>query len=262
MRTLQKITVILFAVVLLTFCGLKIYTRIAVDSIPPTIPCDSETVDVKIGFSESDLLRGVTASDDRDGDLSSEIMIKGITQLITADTAQVTYIVFDSSNNMATCQRTVHYTDYEKPQFSLGQPLVYPVGSTVTLLDRLTAADVIDGDISGKIRIIAQNIYSDTEGDYSVTVQVSNSLGDAETLTLPVSMVQNNYRQSVFLSDYILYLDEGAAFEPRSYISSLSDGSDISDVQISGSVDTGTPGTYDLSYTCKSSTVYLTVVVK
>ena len=59
---------------------------------------------------------------------------------------------------MATCSRTVRYTDYEKPHFSLSQGLVYPVGGSVTLLDRLTATDVIDGDISDNIRVTTQNV--------------------------------------------------------------------------------------------------------
>ena len=116
-------------------------------------------------------------------------MIQGVTQLIGSNTAKVTYVVFDEANNMATCTRTVRYSDYQKPFFSMVRPAVYTLGSTVTLLDRLYAHDVVDGDISGNIRIVSQNVNIKEPGTYSVTAQVSNSLGDLDTVNLKVVIV-------------------------------------------------------------------------
>ena len=124
MKFLQRGAVALFLLVLTAFVGLKIYLRVGVDRVPPVILCDSPVVEVGIGASDADLLRGVTAVDDRDGDVTGDIMIKGVSQLITADTAKITYIAFDSSNNMSTASRTIHYTDYERPRFALSAPLI------------------------------------------------------------------------------------------------------------------------------------------
>ena len=59
----------------------------------------------------------VSAYDNQDGDLTSGIVIGGISKLISDNTAKITYMVFDSDNNMARMTRLVKYTDYKKPYF-------------------------------------------------------------------------------------------------------------------------------------------------
>ncbi len=265
MRKLQSITVTIFFLVLACFIATEVYNHFFVDREPPVISCDSDTIHVKVGVKNKALLKGVHATDNADGDLSDKVIVSGVTQLITDNTAKVSYIVFDSSNNMATYTRTVHYTNYEKPHLSLSKPLVFKVGKTTTLLDRLTAHDVIDGDISDKIRVTAQNIDTTTIGSYSVTVQVSNSLGDVESLTLPVLISDLASEESITLSDYILYMDKGDSFDPYSMVESVKNGATTvsnSALFIDNTVDTDTVGTYVVSYSYQSCTVYLTVVVK
>ncbi len=265
MKVLEKATIILFVLVLATFCGFRAYDRIAVDNTPPVITCSSDTIDISVSDPESALFQGITASDDRDGDLTASVMIKGMTGLITNDTAKVTYIVFDSSNNMTTCQRTVHYTDYEKPRFALSAPLIYKAEEPIVVLDKLTATDSSGQDISENIRVVAQDINSYSGGTYNMTVQVSNSLGDVESLTLPVIITESSSRQSITLTDYLVYLDEGDSFNAYNYVSSIQDGSsslDGTNAAVEGSVDTSTPGAYYIEYSYGTYTVILTVVVK
>lgn len=175
-RKMQRVILALFILTLLAFCGLRIYRRLTVDVTPPVITCSTDSIDVSVTAGEEALLQGVMASDDRDGDLTDQILIKGVSPSLTDSSAQVTYIVFDSANNMATVTRTVRYTDYEAPRFALSQPLVYPAGQTVTLLDRLTASDVLDGDISSGIRITSQNVINSQPGVYSVTAPDGTAL--------------------------------------------------------------------------------------
>lgn len=260
MKLLQRGTVALFILVLAGYIGLNLYVSRSVDRTPPVITCSSEVVEVRVGASDAALLEGVCASDDRDGDLTGEIMIKGVSQLITADTAKVTYIVFDSSNNMSTASRTVRYTNYEKPRFALDRPLIFLAGSKVHLLDRLSASDVIDGDLSDGIRVTTQNVDASTAGVYSVTVQVTNSLGDVESLPLKVEIIgAGNVNPSVRLSEYIVYLSAGESFSPAGYITAPAD---AGTVEIESGVDTSAPGIYEVTYTYRNDTVYQTVVVR
>lgn len=259
MRILQRGIVALFLLTLLAFGGLKYYLYTSIDRIPPVITCDSDVVEVRVGAGEEALLAGVTARDNADGDVTGSVMIKGVSQLITADTAKVTYIAFDSSNNMATASRTVRYTNYEKPRFVLTQPMVFLVGSQVRLLDRLTASDVIDGDISENIGVTTQNVNAYTPGVYNVTVQVTNSLGDVESLPLKVTVASGSqYLLDVRLSEYITYLKVGDRFDPAAYILTP----DPQAVEVASDVDTGLPGVYEVSYTYQTDTVYQTVVVR
>ena len=265
MKNLERVTVIVFVAVLAVFIGVKAYTRMAVDTTPPQISCDTDTIDISVADPESVLLQGVTAKDDRDGDLTGSIMVKGVTNLLSGNTARVSYIVFDSSNNMATCQRTIRYTDYEKPRFALSQPLIYPEGGPVMVLDKLSAADSAGEDISGNISIVSQNIDIYTAGRYFLTAQVSNSQGDIESVTLPV-IISSAKKQLVELKEYLVYIDQGAGFNSGSYVSSVKDSAgaayDTSHLSVEGQVDTSVPGTYYVSYSFQTCTVILTVVVR
>ena len=233
------------------------------------ITCSSDSIDVSVTAGEEALLQGVMASDDRDGDLTDQILIKGVSPSLTDSSAQVTYIVFDSANNMATVTRTVRYTDYEAPRFALSQPLVYPAGQTVTLLDRLTASDVLDGDISKTIRITSQNIVNSQPGVYNVTAQVDSRLGEPVVLPLKV-VITTGETQLIWLKDYLIYLPQGASFDAAGYIDSVvaPDGSTLaaSQVSVDAPVDTSVPGTYHVGYSVtaqgQSYTVYLAVVVE
>ena len=265
MKILERVTVIVFVAVLAVFVGVKAYTRLAVDTTPPQISCDTDTIDISVSDPESALFQGITAKDNRDGDLTGSVMIKGMTGLITNDTAQVSYVVFDSSNNIATCQRTIRYTDYEKPRFALSQPLIYPEGGPVMVLDKLSAADSAGEDISDNISIVSQNIDIYTAGRYSLTAQVSNSQGDIESVVLPV-IITSAKKQLVELKEYLVYLDQGASFNSGSYVSSVKDSAgaayDLSHLSVEGQVDTSVPGTYYVSYSFQTCTVILTVVVR
>lgn len=268
MRYLQNATIIAFIVMILLYGGVMAYDRFVVDTAPPVIQCDSSEILVSVKDPREALLAGVTATDDRDGDLTQQVQIKNVSQLITDDTAQVTYIVFDSANNMATLTRTVRYADYEKPSFSLHAPLNYTVDEDFQVLDRLTAKDVLDGDISDSICVISQNILKEV-GTYHVTVQATNSLGDTTTVPLKLVVRENGVKEMVQLRSYLTYLEKGTAFDPLDYIKSVQapDGTNLSTsyVNIDATVDVHTEGTYHVRYslTAQNQTyvVYLTVVV-
>lgn len=260
MRFFQRTVVVLFVIVILLFGGMLVYEKYMVDDVPPVILCEEDVIRVRVEDGEEALLEGVTATDDVDGDLTDQVMVKSVSPLIGADTAKVTYFVFDSSDNVAMASRTVQYQNYERPRFSLSEPLVYRVGSTVTLLDRLTAQDDIDGDISDSIRVTAQNLSVDYAGTYSVTVQVTNSMGD--TAVLPLRVVMDSYgavSRLVELTEYIVYLDEGEDFAPEDYVKRIRDydysAVDVSELAIESNVDTSVPGNYEVSYTFVSSSV-------
>ena len=274
MKFFQRTVIVLFVIVTLLFAGMLVYENYMVDDVAPVIRCGEDKILVSVTDGDEVLLEGVTATDNVDGDLSGEVMVKSVSPLIDTNTAKVTYFVFDSSDNVATASRMVQYRDYKRPHFSLQEPLVYRVGSMVTLLDRLTAADEIDGDISQNIRVTAQNLSVDYAGTYSVTVQVTNSLGD--TAILPLRVVMDSYgavNHLVELTEYIVYVDEGEDFDPQDYVKHVRDYDytvmDVSDLTIESNVDTSVPGNYEVSYTFVSSgvraqtyTAWLAVVVE
>lgn len=266
-----KILVVLLTVVVVGANVMVILDKGGLDSTPPEITVDSEVLEVLVQAAQEEYLAGVTAWDSRDGDLTDQVMVEHISQLTGENTVKVTYAVFDGAGNAATATRTLKYTDYTGPQFRLSRPLRYQLGTVVTLLDRLTAEDPLDGDITHKMRITSQNLSNDIAGIYHISVQVTNSLGDTQVCSLPVVIGEiTENTPEILLTDYIVYLEQGAEFDPQEYLREVTDPADTgspkrSDVEIQAQVDTSQPGTYDVVYTYEGSKeetqVILTVVV-
>ena len=258
MRKLRLAVIILFLASGVLFTGSKIYMFLAVDRTPPVIHCASETLVVSVTADESELLSGVTAFDNRDGDITSGVMVGKITNLLSNNTAKITYLSFDSSNNMGSCTRYLRYTDYEKPRFSLSEPLVFKVKDPISLTGRLKAQDVLDGDISSSIRVSALDVSSNAEGIYYATASVTNSMGDVSSVTLPILVTSSSMRlPTIRLDEYLVYITAGDDFDPREHIVSVHDHSskpvEPSAVSIDGQVDTEAPGEYHIEYSYTAS---------
>lgn len=187
-RTLKTILIICLVLVTAAFAAGQVYSRVVTDTVPPVITLDSDSITVSVEDGRDALLRGVTASDAKDGDLTGQIIVSGVSKLISNNTAKVSYMVFDKAGNMASATRYVVYSDYHRPHFMLITPLVYSLGETVSITGRLQAQDAVDGDITSSIRVLSSDIISSTEGVYNLTLQVINSLGDTAQVTLPVTI--------------------------------------------------------------------------
>ena len=273
MKLLKTILIAMFILVSLAFILLYGHDRLTVDHTAPRILWDGERLEVSVTATDEELCRGLQAVDDRDGDLTHRIYVRQVSNLTGANSAVVSYVVFDAASNFCTFSREVYYTDYEKPRFQLSQPLIYHINETVGLNDRLTATDVLDGDISGRIRVVSTSMTNTIEGEYPLDVQVTNSKGDTATLALTVAVRNYTSRHPVItLSDYLIYVEQGSEWkDSRSYIASAyeNDGGaaiDPEDIQVSGSVDPNKAGCYEITYSYLNSenlsySVILTVVV-
>ena len=184
------------AVVILLIASLGIYGAGVVrekqgeDPTRPVITSDREVLEIPVSYEEADLLEGLSASDERDGDLTDQILVGEFSQFVEKGVCNVSYVVFDSSNQAATLSRQVRFTDYVSPRITLSEPLVFTEGQTESAIERIGASDVLDGDITSLVRQNESDIDYRTAGDYSITVEVTNSFGDLETETLPVHVVE------------------------------------------------------------------------
>lgn len=266
-----KILLVLAAVLVAAVNIKVIMDKGGLDQTPPEITIASDVLEVSVHAEESAYLEGVSAWDNRDGDISDQVLVEHLSQLTGENTVKVTYAAFDEAGNSATATRTLCFTDYTGPRFGLTKPLKYGVGATVTLMDRLTAEDDLAGVITQKIRIASQNLSNDIAGIYHITVQVTNDLGDTSVLSLPVVIAEmNGASPEITLSQYIVYIHQGEEFDPGQYLVDVKDPAadtepDISQVEIQSTVNTDVPGTYDIAYSYKgqkeTAQVLLTLVV-
>lgn len=174
------------------------------------------------------LLTGVTARDDKDGDLTDRIQVSNIAPE-GSTTLEVTYMVADDDDHAVTAVRTVKCPDFVPPRFHLETPLRFDVGSDVQVRGLVTAADVLDGDITGDIKINTNDLDTDTEGTYPVTFEVTNSLGIAAEATMDVIVhTPADGEPEIELSDYLVYLDDADDFHALDYLSAVHNGDDRS----------------------------------
>lgn len=274
MKIIQSALIALFLIVSIAFCVLFLYEQEVVDTEPPVIICDGVPLEVSVNATDRELCAGLSAVDNIDGDITDRIIVRRVSRLIESDRATIYYAVFDSSSNCCTYSRYITYTDYRKPIFSLSQPLIYSVNAQVTLNDRLTATDLIDGNITNRIRVSADNVSTSAAGEYPITVQVTNSSGDTTLIPLTVT-IRNDTSQHpvIYLDEYIVFIDSSDHIDLetlREHIlsvreSAYGDTVDPKAVKISGEIDYSTFGSNDITFSYTNAdgltySVILTVV--
>lgn len=196
------------------------------DHIPPEIILENDQIECSITATEEELKTGVTASDNKDGDITDRILIDDIRirqeeQENDKKIFDITYVVFDSNSNMTTASRTLIYNDYVSPHFSIADNLQFASASAVQLYSLISANDCIDGDITNQINIQMGDSFKDaiSPGEYDCKLNVTNSVGD--TASLPITfdvMLQDATRPYIALKEYCIYLKRGSNFKPRSYL--------------------------------------------
>lgn len=255
---------LLLLLVLLCCGGFAAYQLIwnqAYDRVPPKITMDSDEITVSVSDSEEQLLQGVTATDARDGDVTSSLVVESVRGVVANQEFTVTYAAFDGAGNVAKAQRTVHYSDYVSPKFNLKGPLLFRSGTSLDIFSVLEAEDVFDGDLTDHIKatLTGGGQQISDPGDYTVEFRVTNSLGDTAYLEAPIRVVApESSNADVTLTDYLVYCAKGDQFQPKEYLQSMKAGSETvalgrydQDVyiDINSNVDTDTPGTYCVDYT-------------
>ncbi len=254
MRYLRIIVVAIFVMTLVAFGTSNVLLNYNVDRDGPVITAESDECELSSGDGEDVLLQGMTAEDRQDGDLTEKIFIGEHSPFTEKGSCKVEYVVFDSSNNVGTYTRKVTYKDYTSPEFQLSKPLIYSVGESVTVLDRLTVQDCIEGDITDKIKIVSSDVDNHKAGVYRIGVEATNGFGDTVAVNLPVNIVQTAAEVTSFqVSECIVTINKNESFDPGQYVTKpiLADGTE-GVVQMDSDVDVSKAGTYQVIYSYTS----------
>ncbi|MBC1889566.1 DUF5011 domain-containing protein [Listeria booriae] len=133
-----------------------------------------------------DPMAGVTASDTEDGDITSAIEITANdVDPTVAGVYHVTYSVTDSDGNTTEATYTVTVLTNEKPVIhATDQTLAY--GQAFDPMAGVTAEDLEDGDLTGSIKIISNDVNPLQAGIYHVTYSVTDADGNETQITITV----------------------------------------------------------------------------
>ncbi len=266
MKIRKNLPLLVFlAVVLAFFAGYRIWKKSATDTRPPVISFEPGVFEISVQDGTDVMLKGITVTDDHDGDVSASLMIEKIGVINEEHEFVVTYAAFDSSGNVSKARRTLRYTDYHSPRFSLRSPLLYPYGRDVDIVNRVNATDMIDGDISHRIKAtVISEVAVSSEGVHDMLFRVTNSMGDTVELIMPAEIYPTGkYNAELLLTEYLIYVPVGENFDARDYLhyfkyddTSVFLGSALPPayrLTTRGNVDTSIPGVYPVSYTLSYS---------
>ena len=203
----------------------NVVVYIGEDRKGPEISVPQEEITYVAGTDTSALLNGVTAQDNRDGDVTDTVTIESIIPNADQTGASVIYVAKDSKNNVTKETRTIMY-------------------STDAAQAAVAAADQAAQNQAAADPAAAQG---DAAGESAQTVDDGAAQNEAAIAALPAESPR------FYLTQYSVEVERGADFNELSYVQDISDDKDSRDelyqgIQISGEVDTNTPGEYTLEY--------------
>ena len=254
----------MYLLLILLLCGiLALYLFVDLrqrDQQPPTISFSDVLPEFSVQDSGNALLQGVSARDNIDGDVTDSVVVASV-RLTDADgSIEVTYAAFDKAGNVSQAVRAAKYTDYQSPRFSLKQSLTFASNTEVDMFHIVKAMDVVDGDISHRVRVASMESSLDNgEGTHQVQLTVSNSLGETVSLTVPVEVyATGSYEATLTLTDYLVYLPAGSKLDTARYMKEYIRGNvrhslknnvpEDCRVEIKSNVQLDVPGVYAVEY--------------
>lgn len=176
------------------------------------LPADGD-VTYEEGSDTAPLLEGVTATDEKDGDVTDSLMIENIFPNDDHTSASVVYAAKDSHNNVSKATRRVNY--------------------------KAAAEDTPAENESAPAAEEPQQ--NDTEGTKNETD------AQMEIEALPAESPK------LYLNTYEVTVEAGNDLDKTSYIKEMTDDADsqeslFNQIEIDGDVDTAVPGDYTLTY--------------
>lgn len=183
------IEVIFIILVVIAFGAYFVNVQIKATNQAPVITIKNTDNKISVKSTNDDLLKGVSATDKEDGDVTSSVIIESISKIFDNNTRTITYVAFDSNNNVAKMTREITYTDYVKPQITSPAHIYVAKGDTKEILSQIKATDVIDGDISSQVKLEINRVSKNIPGDYPVRASVTNTCGDIVTKDIVVTVI-------------------------------------------------------------------------
>ncbi len=271
MRYLRIVTILIFVVACAVLCW-TLYTVACQDTINPIIADSVGDLHLKVSDDKQLLMQGLTATDDRDGDLTERILVERISRFSQPGVCQVSYVVFDNSNNFCRYQRSVTYDDYKSPRLQLEKPLMYQLGEQISIMERIRLYDDLDGDITYALKLESSNVPDNTTGVYEIELYATNNYGDDIYAKVPLNIgIYSADAPRIQLKQYLAYTKVGEDFSPLAYVESVKDitGTPISigRINVTTMVDLTTPGYGQICYEVVDQKgvkgiTYLTVIVE
>lgn len=211
------------AALVLLLSGASAWIVISRDREGPEIVIEErEDLSWNPDMEKSDLLQGVTAADNRDGDVTESLMVESVRQ--EGDKAIVTYVAKDSNQNVTKKSKAVRFKDLEKE------------------------TDNIEENQDGKSEEPAEEKTEpeSTEEPEDLEAKAVEAR-EADIAALPEAAPR------LYLKQHYVSINAGDSFDKLSWVEEITDVQDpryylFQYIIVEGEVNTWQPGTYELAY--------------
>lgn len=149
-----------------------------------------QDISVEAG-SPFDVMQGITATDQEDGDVTSRIQAS-VDQIDTnkVGTTEITYTVTDDNGSTATFKRSVTVYSENATFEGLEDQTVF-VGSKVDLLKGVKATNKYDDDFVNKIKTSIDEVDTTISRDQQVTYSVTDRFGHTTEKTIVIHILKD-----------------------------------------------------------------------
>ena len=243
-----------------------------IDKVPPIVDLIGEaTLQILVGSGYDE--PGYSATDDQDGNISSQVNVRGEVDINQAGTYQLYYSVSDDAGNVSeTVTRTVVVNepvaerDNVPPQLILyGTSIIYLYTGDSYEEPGFKATDNLDGDLTGAV-IVEGEVNSVKSGNYKILYSVRDEAGNSSgsfKRTIIVSDLDKQAPELELLGPEVVTIIEGDVYKEVGYKAlDNKDGNLTAEVLVDGDVNSTLPGTYELFYSVRDAAGNLSDLLK
>lgn len=226
--------------------SLAVYQKIMNDRQAPEIFIDGEMV-YQDGMQE-ELLEGVTAKDEQDGDVTASLVVETVSPNAKSGTAVVIYAARDNSNNIAKASRVVEYLSAE--------PVVEEETEELEENDKKAKTEAAKNKrtevgLGAGLGNTVGTVSSESEDDEDETEAVSEEEVETE--------LESEFEELepgcpvLKLTELSATIKVGETFNPLIYVASIEDDYDNiyelwQNIQLEGEYDVDKAGKYELTF--------------
>lgn len=223
---MSKKLMVFMAIVCIGMVALIYQFKIRADHEGPEITYSKERMIYTDGMTDAELLDGVKAHDETEGDVSDALTVEKV-YAVSDTEAIVVYVAKDSSNNITKVQRSLEYAKADEPETKEEEAEEASAETAEEPVAEPTATPTPTPEIS------------------------EEELARQEQEAAAAAMPAQNPR--MYLTEYLVKIPVGTKVDALSYVKDITD--DVDDkfalwkkIQIVGEVNTAAAGTYELSY--------------
>ena len=267
---MKKFFVFLLVVICLGMGAGVVYMKSSEDNEGPKITFEEgKDTNYTSDMTEEDLLKGVKAQDDRDGDVTDSLTVETLYPKNDGKQVSVIFVAKDKNNNVTKKEFTMEAQggSAENPQLGLIDNDGLPEdGDSTDTTDTTEPAEETDMQDGTEADSTDAESGDSTEGELTPEEQAQKTQEDKIEQLSPQD-------PKMYLTTYYVEVPVGTTLDKLSYVKDIQDDTESTSdlfkkIQITGDVNTATPGTYELTYYVvdnngnNSNGAVLTVVVK